>query len=116
MGTLQHCILDAGDIEIHAIIEYTVDKPSGDGWNEPLDPGGPVLTDVKLLKRTRRLSRDPSGKIIWLWDETPITEPVPAWVEEVLAHCEWEDQVEVDDGPDPDDARDARRDDEMMGY
>ena len=107
MPILEHTLIDGGrfGVSIVAHVTYAIIPLSGDGRNEPRDPGGPVLISVEL-EHVNRTIREVQKK--------PIAGDVPEWVYDVLEDQRWQDAVDLDDGPDGDDLRDAARDRDLV--
>ena len=107
MPYLKHPLIDGGryGVSIVAHVHYYIQRPSGNGRDEPRDPGGPELISVEL-QHVNRTVREVQEK--------PIPGDVPQWVYDVLEDQRWYEAVDLDDGPDGDDLRDAARDRDLV--
>ena len=100
----EHTMIDGGayGVSIVAHITYSIARPSGDGREEPRDPGGPVLQSVKLELRETSLSVPQMRALI--------TDPVPEWIFSVLEDQNWHEDIDREPYDDADDRRDSARD------
>lgn len=120
-SSVEHILIEGDSFNIVAVVEFTIEEASGDGWNEPKVPAHPHIDRVTLVKTgtRRQYERFPEHRIVSVKYREIIPGDAPAWVYDALHDNAYlHDEMMEANEPDWDSmpgGRDYENDLRMMG-